>query len=204
MPEWLKDCLKMLQARKTRKKERSQLLKAKKTRGNEGKAYKPFTSLTLPPAELLEVVLQKPGVYRPAKAGELPRNPKSDKFCRFHNDYGHDTNDCRNLKAAIEKLIQEGHLLEYVRKEYDNFRKCKEDREEKIDPRKGKGPRAEEPLQKTETITMIYGGLTNGDSNRSRKASIHKVEAFEHYEVFKLEEGIPLPNNTFGMRTKGH
>ncbi|KAL8552314.1 hypothetical protein ACS0TY_001131 [Phlomoides rotata] len=41
-------------------------------------------------------------------------NPKSDIFCRFHNDYGHDTNQCFHLKDEIERLIQVGHLKEFV------------------------------------------------------------------------------------------
>ncbi|KAL0381940.1 UNVERIFIED_CONTAM: hypothetical protein Slati_4608200 [Sesamum latifolium] len=39
---------------------------------------------------------------------------KSDKFCRFHNDYGHSTEECRHLKNEIERLIQNGYLQEYV------------------------------------------------------------------------------------------
>ena len=53
----------------------------------------------------------------------LPRDPKlrypgvrntSNKYCDYHRDYGHDTDDCRQLKVEIEKLIQRGHLREYT------------------------------------------------------------------------------------------
>ncbi|KAL3642778.1 hypothetical protein CASFOL_013593 [Castilleja foliolosa] len=29
-----------------------------------------------------------------------------DKYCRYHRDYGHDTNDCYNLKNLIEAIIR--------------------------------------------------------------------------------------------------
>ncbi|XP_062075460.1 uncharacterized protein LOC133779522 [Humulus lupulus] len=38
------------------------------------------------------------------------------KFCRFHNDYGHETNECNHLKEEIEFLIRQNnaHLKRYV------------------------------------------------------------------------------------------
>ena len=40
------------------------------------------------------------------------RNPS--KYCHFHRDHGHDTDDCYDLKIQIEDLIQCGHLRQYV------------------------------------------------------------------------------------------
>ncbi|XP_060964099.1 uncharacterized protein LOC133033402 [Cannabis sativa] len=39
------------------------------------------------------------------------------KFCRFHGDYGHDTNKCNNLKQEIEFLIRKNnaHVQKYVK-----------------------------------------------------------------------------------------
>ena len=37
------------------------------------------------------------------------------KYCRFHNDYGHDTKECHHLKDEIELLIRQGHLRRYAR-----------------------------------------------------------------------------------------
>ncbi|GAA0165988.1 hypothetical protein LIER_21252 [Lithospermum erythrorhizon] len=51
----------------------------------------------------------------------LPRTPQNKrdmrKFCQYHKDHGHDTDDCRHLKIEIEKLIQRGKLKDYVHKE---------------------------------------------------------------------------------------
>ena len=39
----------------------------------------------------------------------------TSKFCRFHNDVGHNTDDCRHLKDKIETLIRAGPLAQYAR-----------------------------------------------------------------------------------------
>ncbi|KAL0386748.1 UNVERIFIED_CONTAM: hypothetical protein Slati_4546800 [Sesamum latifolium] len=54
-------------------------------------------------------LLSKPRSYKNG-----PRQPKSDKFCRFHNNYGHTIEECRHLKSEIERLIQNGYLQEYI------------------------------------------------------------------------------------------
>ncbi|XP_030964425.1 uncharacterized protein LOC115985645 [Quercus lobata] len=46
-----------------------------------------------------------------------------NKYCRFHKDHGHNTEDCRDLKEQIEELIRKGKLQKYVKKgEYSKFR----------------------------------------------------------------------------------
>lgn len=90
---------------------------------------KAFTPLTKQPLELLEVVMKKPSVQIPYKHDKPPCHPPSDKFCKFHNDYRYVTNDCCNLKIAIENLIQEAKLLKYVRRESHNLKRRWEDKE---------------------------------------------------------------------------
>lgn len=39
-----------------------------------------------------------------------PEKRSNDKYCRFHQGHGHDTNDCFDLKEHIEALIPRGWL----------------------------------------------------------------------------------------------
>ena len=38
-----------------------------------------------------------------------------NKYCWFHKDHGHYTEDCRDLKEQVEELIQKGKLQNYVK-----------------------------------------------------------------------------------------
>ena len=49
----------------------------------------------------------------PLKNQRAKRDPS--KFCRFHNDTGHNTDDCRHLKDEIETLIRSRPLAQYAR-----------------------------------------------------------------------------------------
>ncbi|XP_045791306.1 uncharacterized protein LOC123886013 [Trifolium pratense] len=50
-----------------------------------------------------------------------PLKPGQDKnrYCRYHKSYGHRTDDCIQLKDAIEILIRNGQLREFVKRNND-------------------------------------------------------------------------------------
>ncbi|KAL0456223.1 UNVERIFIED_CONTAM: hypothetical protein Slati_0961500 [Sesamum latifolium] len=65
-----------------------------------------YTPLTVPITQALMAVEGKGLLSRPMSYKDGPQQSKSDKFCRFHNDYGHTTEEWRHLKSEIERLIQ--------------------------------------------------------------------------------------------------
>ncbi|KAL5562739.1 hypothetical protein UlMin_032486 [Ulmus minor] len=61
------------------------------------------------PAEHRGIFNYPPGIRTPANKRD------NTKYCRFHRDMGHTTEECRVLKDEVERLIQRGQLREYVR-----------------------------------------------------------------------------------------
>ncbi|KAL0361498.1 UNVERIFIED_CONTAM: hypothetical protein Sradi_3834300 [Sesamum radiatum] len=61
-----------------------------------------YNPLIIPMTQALMAVRAK-AWSRPRSYKDGPRQPKSDKFCGFH-DYGHTTEECRHLKSKIERL----------------------------------------------------------------------------------------------------
>ncbi|CAA0811971.1 Unknown protein, partial [Striga hermonthica] len=130
-----------------------------------------YTPLSAPQARILEVMEREihDNIVRwPKTRKDGPTRPKSNLYCRFHKDYGHNTDDCRHLKDGIERLIKAGHLKEFI---YKDREKSSRKRERSRSPcKRARTPENEELPQKKGVIHMIFGGSTDGDSNRARKA----------------------------------
>ena len=59
----------------------------------------------------------------PRPLHSLPNVHDKKKYCRFHKDHGHYTEDFRDLKEQIEELIWKGKLHKFVKKgEFSRFR----------------------------------------------------------------------------------
>ena len=61
------------------------------------------------------MVAEQTGVF---KRPDLLRGDRSkrnqNKYCRYHKDVGHTTEECIMLKDEIEKLIRRGYLQDYI------------------------------------------------------------------------------------------
>ncbi|RRT63091.1 hypothetical protein B296_00035275 [Ensete ventricosum] len=81
------------------------------------------------------------------------------RYCRFHREYRHDTEECRDLQYQIEVLIRRGHLRRYV---------CDQSSLPDGRPPRDSSPRPKGPVEKQ--IDFIFGGPTSGDDSSARKA----------------------------------
>lgn len=57
---------------------------------------------------------------------EVLAKPKLRKFCKFHNEYGHMTDNCNHLKDEIEMMIVVRYLKEFIYKDRSNLEGKKE------------------------------------------------------------------------------
>ncbi|KAL0445579.1 UNVERIFIED_CONTAM: hypothetical protein Slati_1685800 [Sesamum latifolium] len=149
-------------------------------------------------------------ITRPRVWRDTPQRAKSDKFRRFHNDYGHTTEECRHLKNEIERLIQNGYLQEYVCWEKARgtgpYQKKERDKTKEIiissperPPREGdkqasgsKGENNDAPCKGV--IRIIAGGPSGGDSHQARKSQVREAHHVSIKEVLDIEimEDTPL------------
>ncbi|GMN21400.1 hypothetical protein TIFTF001_043307 [Ficus carica] len=73
----------------------------------------PKYAIGISPSELIAHLKRQDFVTWPKK---LPENPARDtsKYCEFHKDHGHNTVDCRALRAEVAELLKKGHLREFL------------------------------------------------------------------------------------------
>ncbi|KAL0445064.1 UNVERIFIED_CONTAM: hypothetical protein Slati_2229100 [Sesamum latifolium] len=141
-----------------------------------------YTPLTVPITQAFMAVEEKGLLTRPRSWRDTLQRPKSDKFCRFHNNYGHTIEECRHLKNEIERLIQNGYLQEFVCWEKARgtgpYQKREEDKAKEIraaSPERFPKERArptsrskgdDNNIPRKGDIRMITGGPSGGDSHR--------------------------------------
>ncbi|XP_073019467.1 uncharacterized protein [Primulina eburnea] len=121
---------------------------------------------------------------------ESPKRQRSEKYCRFHKDKGHNTEDCFSLRAEIEKLIKRGYLGDYV----DKSRGQQQDDKNRDDGRqrdhqRERGETSKTPDKRHEnmptggTISVITGGPACGDTNKARK-NLTRAATRDHHSSY--------------------
>nr|GEY37578.1 reverse transcriptase domain-containing protein [Tanacetum cinerariifolium] len=106
----------------TRKKIRSRLESA------ISKAHERHECLTMTPKEILATEGSK---FQPSPPMVMPVEKRSsNKFCDFHNDKGHSTNECMQPKKQIEELVRAGklsHLIKEIKQGRDQSKAGKKE-----------------------------------------------------------------------------
>uniref|UniRef100_A0A2N9J520 Uncharacterized protein n=1 Tax=Fagus sylvatica TaxID=28930 RepID=A0A2N9J520_FAGSY len=75
-----------------------------------------FTPLNAPVDHIFMQIRNDPALKWPGKLLTDPDKRPRDKYCRFHRDHGHNTENCYDLKRQIEELIKQGKLQRFIRK----------------------------------------------------------------------------------------
>ncbi|KAL8154881.1 hypothetical protein AgCh_000290 [Apium graveolens] len=156
-------------------------------KGGPGKKFTEYAKLNAPRSQILMEIEKDRDIHWPKPLKADPAKLDKSKYCRFHKDVGHDTDECRQLKDEIEFLIRKGRLNKYTGEGGDrnnNGRKNFEDRRRDQDDQ-GRNPQPRGPVINTiyggprprgPVINTIFGGPTAaGLSKNSRKAYIREV-----------------------------
>ena len=103
-----------------------------------------------------------------------PTKRDNTRYCEFHRDHGHRTDDCIQLKKEIEYLIRRGYRRRYIAFEG-------QDQAQPPPPRQPTTAQHQQPLGK---IHVISGGFTGGgESSSARKAHLCSIKLGEVLEV---------------------
>jgi hypothetical protein len=69
-----------------------------------------FTPLNTSVVEVFMNIRDDPGLKQPEKMRAPPEKRNMNKYCDYHQDHGHETEDCVSLRIEIERMIKGGKL----------------------------------------------------------------------------------------------
>ena len=121
-----------------------------------------YTPLNTPLEQVFMQIKDDPSLKWLEKMKGDPNKHNQNKYCRFHRDHRHDTDECFDLKQQIENLIRQGKLRNFLGRDYKD-EKLKAKVEESSRP----------PL---EEIRMIIGGGSTGQPSKSRRMYLKVVQ----------------------------
>ncbi|XP_073139066.1 uncharacterized protein [Henckelia pumila] len=186
--------------------------KSEAEESSKGKEPYPYVPLSVSLEKAMQVCEERQVLARPRNAERGPRFPPSNKFCDFHQEYGHFTNDCQRLGEEVQRIISEDARIraELTRRanpprqgqspqwrNNGNEARGNQPDPQKRAPRNGQEDRVEQIANHPHRgmINMISEGTTDGDSGRARKAHGRRLENFE----VSAQLGCPAdPNISFG------
>ena len=98
--------------RRRQKRDRTDWWNVEGNKRKEDKNPRPvkFTQLVMPVDQILTEIRDEPSLKWPKPLHSSPNVHDKRKYCRFHKDHGHYTEDYRDLKEHIEELIRRGKL----------------------------------------------------------------------------------------------
>ncbi|CAL9003154.1 unnamed protein product, partial [Prunus brigantina] len=138
-----------------------------------------FTEFAIPIHQILAQVKDKPWVRRPPPMKGDPSKRDTSKYCAFHGEHGHYTNNCNAWKGHLEELVREGHCTKFVAKKA-------------IQQIEDRDAAAKEPPQKVIRInTILADSQESGLTTKERKRKIAQATY-----VSQVTTGVPAMVDT--------
>ncbi|KAL2240129.1 UNVERIFIED_CONTAM: Retrovirus-related Pol polyprotein from transposon [Sesamum indicum] len=157
--------------------------------------YHNYTPLAMSREKALMMVENADVLKWPRHTRYTPTKKMSNKYCRFHRERGHSTEECYQLKDEIERLVRQGHFRDRVPPNCKIGGGGRRSRSRSPDRDRNPGPsRIDRPPvggNNAPTKGVIYtiaGGSTAGDSGRTRKRCARTAGSVRQKEfVLKVE-----------------
>ena len=141
-----------------------------------------FTPLTASVSQVLREVRNERFLRWPTQMKSDPTTRDNSKYCEFHRDYGHRTDDCIQLKRDIEYLIRRGYLRRFISPESQPQNQAQNQAlAQQPPPPQQTTTQHQQPLGE---IHVISGGFAGGgESNSARKAHLRSIRSAEIEEI---------------------
>ncbi|KAL2248189.1 UNVERIFIED_CONTAM: Retrovirus-related Pol polyprotein from transposon [Sesamum indicum] len=166
--------------------------------------YHNYTPLAMSREKALMMVENADVLKWPRHTRYTPSKKTSNKYCRFHRERGHNTEECYQLKDEIERLVRQGHFRDRVPPnckiggEGRRSRSRSRDRDRNPGPsRTDLAPTGGNNAPTKGVIYTIAGGPTAGDSGRTRKRCARMAGSVREKEfVLKVEDEEAISFNS--------
>ena len=142
-----------------------------------------FTPLTASVSQVLREVRNEQFLRWPTQMKSDPATRDNNRYCEFHRDYGHRTDDCIQLKKEIDYLIRRGYLRRFIAPENQpqNQAQNQAQAQQPPPPTRQITTQHQQPLGE---IHVISGGFAGGgESSSARKAHLRSIRSREIAEV---------------------
>ena len=124
-----------------------------------------------------------------------PATRDNTKYCEFHRDYGHRTDNCIQLRREIEYLIQRGYLRCFIS---PGNQAQSQTQNQNQAPTQQPSPRQtttqhQQPLGEIHVISRGFAG--GGDSSSARKAHLRSIRSTDMGEI-QAVSNVPRVDTT--------
>ena len=112
-----------------------------------------------------------------------PATRDNTKYCEFHRDYGHRTDNCIQLRREIEYLIQRGYLRHFISpgNQAQNQTQSQNQAPTQQPPPRQATTQHQQPMGE---IHVISGGFAGGgESSSARKAHLRSIRSVDMGEI---------------------
>ena len=112
-----------------------------------------------------------------------PSTRDNTKYCEFHRDYGHRTDNCIQLKREIEFLIRRGYLRRFISPESQPQNQVQNQALAQLQPPPPRQTTTQhqQPLGEIHVISGEFAG--GGESSSARKAHLRSIRSTEIEEI---------------------